>query len=82
MARRLIDLSVPLQNTVFADPPGHGPAIEYIGHDQSAGDILKFFPGLKKEDLPDGKGWAVERVQLSTEGVRNGYPGAAYSRTQ
>ena len=66
MARRLIDLSVPLQNTVYADPPGHGPAIEYIDHDQSVGDILKFFPGLKKEDLPDGKGWAVERVQLST----------------
>ena len=48
MARRLIDLSVPLQNTVYADPPGHGPAIEYMGHDQSVGDILKFFPGLKK----------------------------------
>ena len=66
MARRLIDLSVPPQNTVYADPPGHGPAIEYIDHDQSVGDILNFFPGLKKEHLPDGKGWAVERVQLST----------------
>jgi kynurenine formamidase len=66
MPRRLIDLSVPLQNTVYADPPGHGPNIEYVDHEQSVGDILKFFPGLKKEDLPDGKGWAVERVHLST----------------
>ena len=41
MARRLIDLSVPLQNTVYADPPGHGPAIEYIDHEQSVGDILQ-----------------------------------------
>jgi hypothetical protein len=64
MARRLIDLSVPLQNTVYADPPGHGPATEYIGHDQSAGDILKFFPGLKKEDLPDGRGLAVEGAAI------------------
>jgi kynurenine formamidase len=66
LARRLIDLSVPLQNDVAADPPGHGPKIEYIDHEQSAGEILKFFPGLRKEDLPEGKGWAVERVQLST----------------
>jgi kynurenine formamidase len=66
MPRRLIDLSVPLQNTVYADPPGHGPNIEYIDHEQSVSDILKFFPGLNKEDLPDGKGWAVERVRLST----------------
>jgi kynurenine formamidase len=66
MARRLIDLSIPLQNTVYADPPGLGPSIEYIDHEQSVGEILKFFPGLKKEDLPDGKGWAVERIHLST----------------
>ena len=56
MTRRLIDLSVPLQNTVYADPPGLGPNIEYIDHEQSVGEILKFFPGLTKEDLPDGKG--------------------------
>jgi kynurenine formamidase len=66
MARRLIDLSVPLQNTVYADPPGAAPAIQYVDHEQSVGDLLRFFAGLKKEDLPDGKGWAVERVQLST----------------
>ncbi len=66
MTRRLIDISVPLQNDVAADPPGHGPKIEYIDHKQSLPQILPFFPGLKAEDLPDGQGWAVERVQLST----------------
>src|SRR6266852_9824442 len=28
--------------------------------------MLQFFEGLKAEDLPDGQGWAVEQVQLST----------------
>ncbi len=28
--------------------------------------MLQFFDGLKAEDLPDGQGWAVEQVQLST----------------
>ncbi len=66
MGRRLIDISAPLQNDVAADPPGAGPKIEYIDHQQSLPQILSFFPGLKKEDLPDGQGWAVERVQLTT----------------
>ena len=66
MARRLIDISVPLQNGVAADPPGLGPHIEYIDHQQSLPQILPFFAGLSAQDLPDGQGWAVERVQLST----------------
>ena len=28
--------------------------------------MTAFFPGLEKADLPDGEGWAVERVALST----------------
>jgi hypothetical protein len=35
VARRIIDISVPLHNDVAADPPGHGPVIEYIDHQQS-----------------------------------------------
>jgi kynurenine formamidase len=66
MGRRIVDISAPLQNDVPADPPGLGPRIEYVDHQQSLPQILPFFPGLKKEDLPNGQGWAVERVQLST----------------
>ena len=55
MARRFIDISAPLQNDVPADPPGLGPKIEYIDHQQSLPQILPFFPGLKREDLPQGK---------------------------
>ncbi len=66
MTRRLIDISVPLQNDVAADPPGTGPAIAYIDHQQSLAAMLPFFPGLAADDLPDGQGWAVEEVRLST----------------
>src|SRR5260370_30815449 len=66
MARRLIDISTPLQNDVEVDPPMMRPKINYIDHKQSLGQILPFFPGLKPEDLPDGQGWAIEIVQLTT----------------
>ncbi|WP_257170420.1 cyclase family protein [Bradyrhizobium sp. SRS-191] len=66
MARRLIDISVPLQNDVPADPPGTHPTITYIDHQQGLPRMLQFFDGLKAEDLPDGQGWAVEQVNLST----------------
>ncbi len=66
MPRKLIDISVPLQNDVPADPPGGHPTITYIDHQQGLPRMLGFFDGLKAEDLPDGQGWAVEQVQLST----------------
>ena len=66
MVRRFIDISAPLAERRLSRPAGLGPKIEYIDHQQSLPQILPFFPGLKQEDLPDGQGWAIERVQLST----------------
>lgn len=64
--RRIVDLSVPLKNGIASDPPGHRPVIEYYNHSQTQQEILQFFPGATPDDLPDGEGWAIERVQLST----------------
>ena len=63
MARKLIDISVPLQNDVPADPPGGHPTIQYIDHQQGLPRMLQFFDGLKAEDLPDGQGWRWSRYR-------------------
>ena len=63
---QLIDLARPLENTEFADPPGLGPKVQYMAHNETAQQILGFFPGVGEEDLPGGEGWAVEAVSLST----------------
>ncbi len=66
MPRKFVDLSIFLENDVLSDPPAFAPKIQYFTHDNTFEQIEPFFPGLKKEDLPDGEGWAVELVQLST----------------
>jgi kynurenine formamidase len=66
MPRTFVDLSIYLENDVLSDPPAFRPKIEYLRHDTTVEQIAAFFPGLKKEDLPDGEGWAVEFVQLNT----------------
>jgi kynurenine formamidase len=63
---KLIDLSIPLDNEIPADPPFQPVEIEYTDHDAGARELVGAFPGLEVDDLPDGKGWAVERVRIST----------------
>ena len=57
---------MPLENEVVSDPLPYNPKITYFNHHQSYEQMAPFFPGLKKEDLPDGEAWAVEMVQLIT----------------
>ena len=66
MARRIVDLSIFLENDVISDPPPYQPKIEYIDHKASVPDLLSFFPGLSAADLPDGEAWAIERIELIT----------------
>src|SRR5215471_5220171 len=63
---RIVDLSVPLENDVVADPPGFGPTIQYLKHKDTISSLQMAFAGLKPEDLPDGEGWAIEAIKLST----------------
>ena len=64
---KFIDLSIPIANDTLSDPPLTTPQIEYYNHDQGADDMALFFPKLNpKEHLPVGKGWATEKVTLST----------------
>jgi len=66
MPRKIIDLSICLENDVASDPEGYRPKITYMGHHDTFSQIEPFFPGLKKEDLPDGEAWAVEKAELLT----------------
>ena len=66
MARRFIDISVPLESGIRCDPPGLEPEIDYQVHDETAGQLCDFFPGLTAEQLPDREGWAIERINLTT----------------
>ena len=64
--RRFVDLSIFLENEVLSDPAPYRPKIAYIDHRQTVGDIASFFPGLQPSELPDGEGWAIEKVELIT----------------
>ena len=66
MPTTFVDLSIFLENDVASDPPGLEPKITYFTHENTFEQIAPFFPGLSKSDLPDGEGWAVELVTLST----------------
>ncbi len=66
VARRIVDLSIYLENDVISDPPAYQPKIHYLTHRETAAEMTGFFPGLTPDQLPDGEAWAFERVELIT----------------
>ena len=63
---RIIDLSSPLENETVYDPPFMRPKIVYRSNAETAPLLVDLFPGLRREDLPDGEAWAIEEIQLTT----------------
>jgi len=66
MGKRFVDLSIAIEAGLPSDPPMMIPKIDYADHMAGAGQMEDFFPGLKKEQLPGGLGWALESMTLTT----------------
>jgi kynurenine formamidase len=66
MARTIYDLSIDIEAGLPSDPELMIPEIQYIDHQAGARQMEEFFPGLKKQDLPQGLGWSLEFVRLTT----------------
>ena len=65
MARRIIDISVPLQAGIASDPPHMLPEIDYLDHHATAPARAAEF-GVPVSALPGGEYAAVENVRIST----------------
>ena len=64
--RRIVDISVPLRAGIASDPPGLTPQLDYRNHQDTAPEVLSFFPGAQLDDLPDREGWAIEWARITT----------------
>jgi len=63
---KIIDLSVTIESGTCCDPPSMPTEIDYVVHQQGAEHMKTFFPGATNDDLPEGLGWALEYVRLTT----------------
>jgi kynurenine formamidase len=64
--RRYVDLSISIESDLPSDPPATIPRIDYMDHNRGAEQMKDFFPGIAKEHLPNGLGWAIESLTLTT----------------
>jgi kynurenine formamidase len=65
MPRKIIDLSVTLEDKPF-NPPHHRPSITYRNHDETWDAMEKLVPGFPRSGFPDGKAFATEQITLVT----------------
>jgi kynurenine formamidase len=74
MARRIIDLSLEIKEGIGETPSGANrelmellsARITYTDHREGVPTMVRSFPGITAEDLPEGLGWAVEDLTLNT----------------
>lgn len=64
--KKIIDLSIAVESGLPSDPPDYIPHVDYRNHKDTAEDMLEYFGDATLEDLPDGNGWAVEFLKIST----------------
>jgi kynurenine formamidase len=83
MSYEFVDLSVPLVNNPYTDPPGFSCTIEYVDHKQTLAAWEKRYPGLNIADVPDQEAFAYEKVSLTTHnGTHVDAPWHYASRTE
>ncbi len=63
---RIVDISLAIEADLPSDPPMQIPRIDYVNHKDSAEGMTAFFEGSTVDDLPEGNGWAFERISLCT----------------
>ena len=66
MTSRFIDLGRTIENDIPSDPENMIPKITYTDHESGKERMKEYFPGITESDLPNGLGWAVEELTLST----------------
>lgn len=66
MKKRYVDLSLAIEDGLPSDPPMMIPKIDYSDHKLGAEQMKQFFPGLQTSQLPQGLGWAMEFISLTT----------------
>nr|WP_295469162.1 cyclase family protein [Mesorhizobium sp.] len=64
--RRIVDLSVYLENGVLSDPPPLSPRITYQDHRQTVAEFERLYPGTTAADYPDGEAAAAEKLEITT----------------
>jgi len=64
--RRIVDLSICLENGILSDPPPLAPRIVYQGHKDTVEEFLAMYPCTTPEDYPDGEAAAAERLEVTT----------------
>jgi kynurenine formamidase len=66
MTTTYIDLSISIEPGLPSDPEMMIPRIDYVDHQTGAEQMKDFFPGLQTKQLPDGLGWSLEFMHLTT----------------